>query len=58
MYQCAIECCKDNSKSIESVEKCNENCSRQVITSRKYVQDEFNNWQVLRTFNLKLFRIN
>lgn len=46
MHQCAIECYKDNTKNIESVEKCNENCSKEVMVARNYVQNEFNKWQV------------
>ncbi|XP_025406743.1 protein FAM136A-like, partial [Sipha flava] len=45
MHECAIECCKDTSKSIESLEVCNENCSKEVMSARNYVQNEFNNWQ-------------
>lgn len=50
MHQCAIECCKDNSKNIESLEHCNENCSKEVMAARNYVQNEFNKWQVLYHF--------
>lgn len=46
MHQCAIECYKDTSKNIESVEVCNENCAKEVMAARDYVQKEFNKWQV------------
>ncbi|XP_026818414.1 protein FAM136A-like [Rhopalosiphum maidis] len=45
MHQCAIECCKDPSKNIESLEVCNENCSKEVAAARNYVQNEFSKWQ-------------
>jgi len=47
MHQCAIECCRDPSKNIESLEVCNENCSKEVAAARNYVQNEFSKWQVL-----------
>lgn len=47
MHQCAIECCRDPSKNIESLEVCNENCAKEVTAARNYVQNEFNKWQVL-----------
>jgi len=50
MHQCAIECCRDPSKNIESLEVCNENCAKEVTAARNYVQNEFNKWQV--NFNL------
>lgn len=50
MHECAIECCKDPSKNIESLEVCTENCSKEITAARNYVQNEFNKWQVL--FNL------
>lgn len=46
MHQCAIECYKDNTKNIESVEACSENCSKEVMAARDYVHKEFNKWQV------------
>lgn len=46
MHQCAINCCKDSTNTIESLEVCNENCSKQVLAARSYVQNEFNKWQV------------
>lgn len=57
MHQCAIECCKDSSNNIESLEKCNENCSREMMAARNYVQNEFNKWQVcyLHLLNAAVF---
>lgn len=46
MHECAIECCKDTTNNMESLEKCNDNCSKEIMAARKYVQNEFNNWQV------------
>lgn len=46
MYQCSIECCKDTSKTVDSVEICNKNCSKDVMAAKNYVQKEFDNWQV------------
>lgn len=46
MHQCAIDCCKDSSKNIESLGKCVDNCSKEVAQSRNYVQNEFSKWQV------------
>jgi len=50
MHQCAIECCKDPSKNMESLEVCNENCAKEVTAARNYVQNEFNKWQVCPPF--------
>lgn len=47
MHQCAIDCCRDPSKNIESLEVCNENCAKEVTAARNYVQNEFTKWQVL-----------
>jgi len=45
MHQCAISCCKDTSNNIESMEVCTENCSKEILSARNYVQNEFNKWQ-------------
>lgn len=46
MHQCAINCCKDPSNNVESLEVCNENCSKEIMAARNHVQNEFNKWQV------------
>ncbi|XP_050529589.1 protein FAM136A-like [Daktulosphaira vitifoliae] len=45
MHQCSIDCCKDNSKNIESLGKCVDSCSKEVAQSRNYIQNEFSKWQ-------------
>jgi len=50
MHQCAIECCRDSSNNMRSLEVCNENCSKEVIAAQKYIQNEFSTWQVLISF--------
>lgn len=46
MHQCAIECCKDERNTIETLEKCSNNCSKDVMAARNIVQNELNKWQV------------
>lgn len=45
MHQCAIQCCRDSSNNMRSLEVCNENCSKEVIAAQKYIQNEFSTWQ-------------
>lgn len=46
MHECAINCCKDPSNNVESLQACNEICSKQITAAQNHIQNQFNNWQV------------
>ncbi|CAH1732683.1 uncharacterized protein ZK637.2-like [Aphis gossypii] len=45
MHKCAIECCRDSSNNMKSLEVCKENCSKEAIAAQNYFHNEFNKWQ-------------
>lgn len=50
MHQCAIECCKDSSNNMKSLEVCKENCSKEAIATQNHIHNEIDKWQVLISF--------
>lgn len=45
MFICAAACCDNKESSINSVQKCIENCGMPLQTAQKYVQQEFDHLQ-------------
>ncbi|KAF0751960.1 protein FAM136A-like [Aphis craccivora] len=45
MHQCAIECCKDSSNNMKSLEVCKENCSKEAIATQNHIHNEIDKWQ-------------
>ncbi|XP_022909820.1 protein FAM136A-like [Onthophagus taurus] len=45
MHRCAAKCCDDNVMSLESVQRCIENCGVQLNESQNYVQRELEGLQ-------------
>lgn len=64
MHNCAAQCCQDKVSSMETVQKCMENCSRPLLKVQTIIEQEMNDFQVLHFFtpprtvqNLLFFRI-
>jgi len=45
MHNCAAECCKDKISSMETVQKCMENCSRPLLKVQTIIEQEMNDFQ-------------
>ncbi|CAL1533683.1 unnamed protein product [Lymnaea stagnalis] len=45
MYQCSAKCCQDSKASLEDVQKCIDNCSRDVNKAQAYLQNEIELFQ-------------
>lgn len=45
MHRCAAECCDNKEVSLETVQKCVEQCSAKVNWAQSYVQREFEQLQ-------------
>lgn len=45
-FQCSSECCKDQSSSHESVQRCLENCMKLVVEAQEKTGSEVNQLQV------------
>lgn len=51
MYQCAISCCQDETYNMESMERCVENCSKELQFAHNFLENELNKWQVRALLN-------
>lgn len=45
MHRCAAKCCDNTSVSLESVQRCVENCGNSLTKAQGYVQKELENLQ-------------
>ncbi|KAH9513203.1 hypothetical protein Btru_034366 [Bulinus truncatus] len=45
MYQCSAKCCQDTKASLEDVQKCIDNCSKDVNKAQAYLQNEIELFQ-------------
>ncbi|KRT81364.1 hypothetical protein AMK59_6220, partial [Oryctes borbonicus] len=45
MHRCAAKCCDDNSVSLETVQRCVENCGNPLTKAQGYVQKELEGLQ-------------
>lgn len=45
MHLCAAKCCDDKSSSIESVQRCVQNCSTGVTKAERYVHHQLQDFQ-------------
>ncbi|KAI8787719.1 protein FAM136A-like [Biomphalaria glabrata] len=45
MYQCSAKCCQDSKASLEDVQRCIDNCSKDVNKAQAYLQNEIEIFQ-------------
>lgn len=53
MYHCSAKCCENTKASLEDVQKCIDECSKDVVRAQAYLQNEIEMFQVNLTSTLR-----